>query len=88
MKEALGVTDDVYRAEYDDLEEAKAKMDNLFETESDTSVKEADNYKCVFCKKMYIDNIELINHVENKESEEELFSNSNAVTVLKHMEVH
>ena len=39
-------------------------MDNLFKTESETSDKEADNYKCVFCKKMYIDNTELIKHVE------------------------
>ena len=35
-------------------------MDKLFETESETSDKEADNYKCAFCKKMYIDNTELI----------------------------
>ena len=52
-------------------------MDNLFETESETSDKEADNYKCVFCKKMYIDTTELIKNVElcdveeNKESEED-----------------
>ena len=49
-------------------------MYNLFETESETSDKEADNYKWVFCQKMYIDNTELIKHVklcdveENKES--------------------
>ena len=52
-------------------------MDDLFETESETSNKEADNYKCVFCKKMYNNNTELIKHVElcdveeNKESEED-----------------
>ena len=39
-------------------------MDNLFETESDTSNRESDNYKFVLCKKMYIDNTELIKHVE------------------------
>ena len=39
-------------------------MDNLFETESETSNKEADNYKCAFCQKMYIDNTELIKHIE------------------------
>ena len=33
-------------------------MDRLFETESETSDKEADNYNCVLCKKMYIDNTE------------------------------
>ena len=48
-------------------------MDDLFETESETSKKEADNYKCVFCQKMYIDNTELI---------------SNSKEVLKHMKVH
>ena len=89
---------------YDDLEEAnKGKMDNLFETELNTSVKEADNYKCVFCKKIYIDNTELINHVElcdveeNNESEEDgenlscIYSQelfSNSKEVLKNMEVH
>ena len=52
-------------------------MADLFETESETSDKEADNYKCVFCQKMFIDNTELIKHVElcdveeNKESEED-----------------
>ena len=45
LKEALGVTDDAEGAEYDDLEEANiGKMDNLFETKSETSDKEADNY--------------------------------------------
>ena len=39
-------------------------MDNLFETESETSDKEAGNYKCGICQKMYIDNTELIEHVE------------------------
>ena len=78
-------------------------MDNLFETESETSDKEADNYKCVFCKKMYIDNTELIKHVElcdveeNKESEEDGENVScpycqelfsNSKEVLKHMKVH
>ena len=38
------------------------------------SNKEAENYKCAICQKMYIDNTELIKHVElcdveeNKES--------------------
>ena len=47
-----------------------------FETESETSDKEAENYKCAICQKMYIDKTELIEHVElcdveeNKESEE------------------
>ena len=45
LKEALGVKDDAEGAEYDDLEEANiGKMDNLFETKSETSDKEADNY--------------------------------------------
>ena len=39
-------------------------MENLFKTESETSDKEAENYKCVFCQKMYIDNTELIKHME------------------------
>ena len=39
-------------------------MDDLFETELETSDKEAENYKCAICQKMYIDNIELIEHVE------------------------
>ena len=76
LKEALGVKDDAEGAEYDDLEEVNiGKMFDLFETESETSNKEADNYKCVFCQKMYIDNTELIEHLElcyveeNKESE-------------------
>ena len=43
-----------------------------FETESETSDKEAENYKCAICQKMYIDNTVLIEHVEeNKESEED-----------------
>ena len=77
-------------------------MDDLFETESETSDKEADNYKCAICQKMYIDNTELIQHMElcdveeNKESEEDRESVfcpycqklfSNSKDVLKHMEV-
>ena len=52
-------------------------MDDLFKTETETSNKEADTYKCVFCQKMYINNTILIKHVElcdveeNKESEED-----------------
>ena len=52
-------------------------MDNLFETESEISDKEKESYKCAFCQKMYIDNTELIEHMElcdveeNKESEED-----------------
>ena len=52
-------------------------MDDLFETELETRNKEAKNYKCVIYQKMYIDNRELIEHVElcdvkdNKESEED-----------------
>ena len=48
-----------------------------FETESETSDKEAETNKCAICQKMYIDNAELIEHVEmcdveeNKESEED-----------------
>ena len=88
----------------DGLEEANiCKMEKLFETESETSDKEADNYKCVFCKKMYINNTKLIEHVElcdveeNKESEEDRENVScpywqelfcNSKVVLKHMEVH
>ena len=61
LKEALNVKDDAEGAEYNDLEEANiGKMDDLFETESETSDKEADNYKCAIGQKMYIDNIELI----------------------------
>ena len=78
LKEALGVKDDAEGAEFDDLEEANiVKMDNLFETKSETSEKEAENYKCAICQKMYNDNTELIEHVElcdveeNKESEED-----------------
>ena len=77
-------------------------MDNLFETDLETSDKDADNYKCVFCEKMYIYNTELIKHVElcdveeNKESEEDGENVScpycqelfsNSKEVLKHMEV-
>ena len=73
-------------------------MDDLFETES-----EAENYKCAICQKMYIDNTELIEHMElcdveeNKESEEDRESVScpycqnlfsYSKEVLKHMEVH
>ena len=41
---------DAEGAEYNDLEE-----DNVFETESETSNKKADNYKCSFCQKINID---------------------------------
>ena len=104
LKEALGVKDDAEGAEYDDLEETNiGKMDNLFETESETSDMETENYKCAICQKMSIDNTELIEHVElcdveeNKDPEEdrENFSCpyckkffSNSKEVLKHMEVH
>ena len=78
-------------------------MDDLFETESETSVKEVENYKCTICQKMYIYNKELIEYVElcdveeNKESEEDRENVScrycqklfsNRKEVLKHMEVH
>ena len=44
LKESHGVKDDNVGAEYDDLEEVNiGKMFNLFETESETSDKEADN---------------------------------------------
>ena len=52
-------------------------MDGLFETESETSDKEAEKYKCAICQKIYINNTELIQHMEpcdieeNKESEED-----------------
>ena len=72
---------------------------DFFETESETSDKEAD-YKCVVCQKMYIYNTELIEHVElcdveeNKESEKDRenvscpYCQNNSKEVLKHMEVH
>ena len=82
-------------AEFDDLEEANiVKMDNLFESKT-------SNYKDAFYRKIYMDNTELIEHLElcdveeNKESKEEniscpycqkLFSNSREV--FKHMELH
>ena len=100
--EAIGVKDDTEGAEFDDLEEANiSKMDDLFESE--TSNKEAENYKCAICQKMYIDNTELIKQnelcdvEENKESEEDWENNScpycqelfsNIKEVLNHMEVH
>ena len=78
LKEAFCVNDDAEGAEFDYLEEANiGKMDYLFETELETSDKEAENYKCGICQKMYIDNTELIEHMElcdveeNKESEED-----------------
>ena len=70
LKEALGAKDDAEGAEYVDLDEANiAKMDNLYETESETSDKEAANYNCAFFQKMYIDKTELCDIEENKESE-------------------
>ena len=39
-------------------------MDDLFETELETSDKEAKNYKCAIWPKMFIDNTELIEQVE------------------------
>ena len=76
LKEALRVKYDAEGAEYDDPEEANiGKMYDLFETDSETSDQEAENYKCVICQKMYINNTEMIEHVElcdveeNKESE-------------------
>ena len=96
--------DDAEGAEFDYLEEANiGKMDDLFETELETIDKEAENYKCAICQKMYIDNTELIEHVElcdvekNKESEEDRKNVScpyrqklfsNSKEVLKYMEVH
>ena len=77
-------------------------MDNLSETDSETSDKEAENYKCAICQNMYIDNTDLIDHMElcdveeNKESEEDRKHVScpycqklfsNIKEVLKHMEV-
>ena len=63
--------DDAEGAEYNDQEEANiGKMDDLFETESETSDKEADDYKCAIGQKMYIDNMELIEHVELCDIEE------------------
>ena len=53
-------------------------MDDLFKTELETSDKEAENYKCAIFQKMYIDNTELIEHVElcdveeNKEDRENI----------------
>ena len=44
LNEALGVKDDAEGAQYNDLEEANiCKMDNLFETEMETSDKVAEN---------------------------------------------
>ena len=70
LKEAFGVKDDAEGAEYDDLEEANiGKM-------LETSDKEAEKCKCAICQKIYIDNTELIEHLElcdveeNKKSEE------------------
>ena len=78
-------------------------MDDLSETDSETSNKEAENYKCAISHKMNIDIIELIEHVElcdvgkNKESEEDSKNVScpycqklfsNSKEVLKHMGVH
>ena len=78
-------------------------MGDLFETDSETSDKEAENYKWFIWQKMYIDNTELIEHLElcdveeNKESEEDrenvscpFFKKllSNSKEVLKHMEVY
>ena len=78
-------------------------MDDLFETELETCDKVAENYKCAICKKMYINNTELIEHVElcdveeNKESEEDRENVScpycqkifsNSKEVLNYMEVH
>ena len=78
-------------------------MDNLSETDLETSDNEAENYKCGICQKMYIDTTELIEHVElcdveeNNESEEDRKNVScpycqrlfsNSKEALKHMEVH
>ena len=68
LKDALGVGVGAEGAEYDDLKEANiVKMDNLFETELETSDKEAENYKCAICQKMNIDDTELCD-VEGKTS--------------------
>ena len=54
----------------------KQILARCFETESETSDKEAENYKCAICQKMYINNAELIEHMElcdveeNKQSED------------------
>ena len=77
LNEALGVCVGAEGAEYDNLEETNiGKMDNLFKTESETSGKEAENYKFAICQKMYIDNKELCDDAENKESKEDSENNS------------
>ena len=78
-------------------------MGDIFETELETSDKEAENYKCAICRKMYIDNTELIEHMElcdvekNKDSGEDRDNVycpycqkffSNSKEVLKQVEVH
>ena len=104
LKDAFGVKYEAEGTEYDDLEEVNIrKMDDLSETDLETSNKEAENYKCAISHKMYINNIELIEHVElcdvekNKESEEDSKHGfcpycqklfSNSKEVLKHMGVH
>ena len=90
LKETFGVKEDAEGAEFEDLEEANIG-------------KEAENYKCAICQKIYIYNAELIEHMElcdveeNKESEEDRENIScpycqklfsNSKEVLKHMEVH
>ena len=91
LKEALGVKDDAEGAEYNDIEEANIG----FEIESETSDKEADNYKFAFCQKIYIDKTERIKHMElgdveeNKESEKDRENTKlQSEGIMTHMEEH
>ena len=66
VEEYMEATEDV---EVDDAE--VAKLDDLYETESETTDGEGDNFNCPFCQKMFLNKIELMEHVEECSGDEE-----------------
>ena len=65
LKEAFQVEEDMEATEDDKVEDAEvAKLDDLYETESETTDGEGDNFNCPFCQKMFLNKVELMEHVE------------------------
>ena len=84
VKEALRVKDSTEGAETDEFEEVDiAMIDDLYETESETSNEEAENFKSACCQKMFTEKTGMMKHVEvfvlgeDNESEEEGITQEN-----------
>ena len=69
--------DDAEGAETDELKEANIDMmGDMYDTESETSDKEAKNYNCAFCQKIFTEkkrmkHVEVCDLEEDNESQEE-----------------